>query len=129
MRRPITAGCLALGLAASPLAAQEDRVSFSAEDARQCAIWASYLTVQMADDPETVEALLFATNYFVGYYEGRTGLTIAEGNNVAAAIEVEANLGEVTEKCADLMTSYGERMTAWGASMEAEAASLDGGKP
>lgn len=79
----------------------------------------------MADDPETVEALLFATNYFVGYYEGRTGRTIAEGNNVAAAIEVEGNLAEVTEKCADLMAGYGERMTAWGASMETEAAGMD----
>ena len=58
MRRAITAGCMALGLAASPLAAQQDRVSFSVEDARQCAIWASYLSVQMSDDPETVEALL-----------------------------------------------------------------------
>jgi hypothetical protein len=121
MRRAITAGGLAFCLAGSPLAAQQDRVSFSAEDAHQCAVWSSYLSSQMTDDPETAEALLFVTNYFVGYYEGRTGRAIAEADDIAAMIEVEGDLAKVTDKCATLMVGYGERMTAWGEDKEAGA--------
>ena len=117
MRVLAAALALALSTASAPLAAQ-DRVEITAEEARQCAIWASFLSSEMGDDPETAQALLFAVNYFVGVYEGKTGRSIAIGDNMAAAEGMTADMEGVSNKCAALMTGYGERMVAWGAVLE-----------
>lgn len=111
-------GAAAVALALAVPAAAQDRVEISADEARQCAIWASFLSSEMADDPETAQALLFAVNYFVGVYEGKTGRSIVIGDNMAAAEGMAENMQGVTDNCAAHMTGYGERMVAWGAVLE-----------
>jgi hypothetical protein len=111
----VLAASLAL---ASPLAAQQS-VRIAPDDARQCAIWASYVSAEIVDGPETQQALMFATNYFVGHYEGATGRSIAGGDDRAAAEQLVLNLEQVTQMCSAHMEAYGLRMTDWGAALEA----------
>ncbi len=124
MRRALALAAFALSLMAVPAspevaqAREQERVTITAEDARQCAIWASFLSTELADDQETAQALLFAVNYFVGVYEGKTGRSIATGDNMAAGNALAADMEGVTQRCADHMTGYGERMVAWGAVLE-----------
>lgn len=118
----VLAASLAL---ASPLAAQQS-VRIAPDDARQCAIWASYVSAEIVDDPETQQALMFATNYFVGHYEGATGRSIAGGDDRAAAEQLVLNLEQVTQMCSAHMEAYGLRMTDWGAALEALGQSEQG---
>ena len=114
MRGAVKAGALALTVVAAPLAAQQSTVRIPADEARQCAIWASYLSSESQDDPEAVEALLFATNYFIGHYEGATGRSIADGQDLAAAMAIVNDLDAVTQMCSEHMLAYGQRMIDWG---------------
>jgi hypothetical protein len=107
-----------VALATSPVAAQQN-ARIAPDEARQCAIWASYVSAEIVDDPDTQQALMFATNYFVGHYEGATGRSIAGGDDRAAAEQLVLNLEQVTQMCSAHMEAYGLRMTAWGAALEA----------
>jgi hypothetical protein len=114
MRRSFACAALAGALlAAAPAFAQND-VRLPQEEARLCAIWASYLTAELADDPDSQQALLMATNYFIGQYEGVTGLTIAQGDDRTAAEQVVLNLEATTQICTAHMQGYGTRMALWG---------------
>lgn len=119
MRGPFAFASLAgLVLAALPLSAQQP-VRIDPEEARQCAIWASFLSTEMADDTETAQALLFAVNYFIGQYEGATGRSIADGDDIASALQMATNMEQVTEMCTAHMSAYGDRMIAWGDNLQA----------
>ncbi len=118
MRAPAVLASLAgLVLAAAPLHAQQ-AVRIDPEEARQCAIWASFLSTEMADDAETAQALLFAVNYFIGQYEGATGQSIAEGDDIASAMQMATNMEQITQMCTAHMGDYGGRMIAWGDRLE-----------
>jgi hypothetical protein len=105
-------------LNAAPLAAQQAPVRIAPEDARLCAIWASYLSGELVDDPDSQQALMMATNYFVGHFEGATGRSIAQGEDRAAAEQVVLNLEATTQVCTAHMQAYSERMGQWGALLE-----------
>ncbi len=119
------------GVAAALAAVVAVPVSVSAQEAvidpveaKQCSVWASYLASRITDE-QTLQALLFATNYFTGYYEGATGRAIGDDKDVAPLLEVEADLERFTEICATHMEGFGARMGAWGdflSTLEDEAA-------
>ena len=118
MRAPVAFVSLAgLVLAASPVSAQQS-VRIEPEEARLCAIWASFLSSEITDDPETSQALLFAVNYFIGHYEGVTGRSIAEGDDMASALQMATEMEQITEMCTGHMAAYGDRMIAWGDSLQ-----------
>ncbi len=103
----------AVVLVAAPVTAQET-VRIDPEEARTCAIWASYVASELVEDPATQQALMMATNYFVGHYEGVTGVSIAQGDDRVAAERVVLNLAETTQMCTRHMESYSNRMVQWG---------------
>ena len=83
-------------------------------EAKQCSVWASYVSTQLDDDPQTQQALLFAVNYFVGYFEGATGQSIAESDDTEALMTVANELERYSTICAGHMEAFGSRMTDWG---------------
>lgn len=118
MRGPLAFVSLAsLALAASPLNAQQSAL-IEPSEARLCAIWASFLSSEITDDAETSQALLFAVNYFIGHYEGATGRSIAEGDDMASALQMATNMEQITEMCTGHMANYGDRMNAWGDNLQ-----------
>ncbi|TIX50274.1 hypothetical protein E5222_08290 [Alteraurantiacibacter aquimixticola] len=81
--------------------------------AKQCSVWASFMSTNIEDEG-TQRALLFATNYFTGYYEGATGRAIGDVMDREALEEVARDLQGYTQICAAEMEAFGTRMSAWG---------------
>ena len=107
----VAAAAATFALTSGPLQAQEAKIE--PMEAKQCSLWASYMSAQIEDE-STVRALLFATNYFTGYYEGATGRAIGDDKELAPILEVEADLERFTQLCAAHKGGFGERMGAWG---------------
>ena len=84
----------------------------------QCAIWASYFSVEFQDQPEGA-ALVNALNYFVGRYEGLTGAGIDKALDEALVVATAENLDALTPVCAARMEAYGTRMADWGKALQA----------
>lgn len=104
----------ALTLLSAPLQAQDEQdFKIDPLEAKQCAVWASYLSTQINED-DTKQALLFATNYFTGYYEGATGKAIGADEDMEALLDVAMNLENFTDICATHMEGFGTRMGSWG---------------
>lgn len=105
-------------LGAMPLAAQDAPVRIDPEEARRCAIWASFLAEELAGDADTQRALLFVTNYFVGQYEGATGRSIAQSGTLDVADLISQDFEQATTLCTGHMETYADRMGQWGDQME-----------
>lgn len=109
----------------APLAASEPP-SLTAEQARQCALWASFVAAEITQsDPEGAQAMNMATNYFAGYYEGKSGRSLASGGNQQEAQALVDNIDAVTETCLAQMVEWGDRMLEWGNALEAAAQAGD----
>jgi len=113
---------LALPLAALALASPvtlraQAQLSPEAEEALQCAVWASYFSVEFDGEDEEA-ALTNALNYFVGRYEGLTGQGIDEAIDEGLIVEAANDLDALTPVCTARMEGYGGRMFEWGKALE-----------
>jgi hypothetical protein len=117
-RAAALAAVAGLLLGATPLAAQDAPVRIAPEEARTCAIWASYVASEMADDPDTQQVLASASFYFVGQYEAASENSIAQGDDRAAAEQVVLNLEATTQMCTAHMQAYSNRMMQWGEQLQ-----------
>nr|NIS40151.1 hypothetical protein [Desulfuromonadales bacterium] len=117
MRSTLLAALAALPVALAAPSVAAETLELSAEEARQCSFWASYLSTEI-DDPEVNEALLFAINYFVGYYEGASGRSIGNDGEVDSIVEVAMDIERFTELCSIQMEGFGTRMAEWGDSLD-----------
>ena len=126
MRR-LAASLAALAACASPVIAlhAQEPLAPDAKESLQCAIWASYFSVEYQDQPEG-EALTNALNYFVGRYEGLTGQGIDQAVDEALIVETADALDALTPVCADRMEAYGSRMVDWSKSLHAVGERIEG---
>jgi len=101
-------------LAASlAMSAQAQEAKIDPMLAKQCSVWASYMSSNV-DDENAQQALLFATNYFTGYYEGATGRAIGDTTDRDALLEVANDINGFTQRRAEEMQAFGTRMGEWG---------------
>lgn len=111
------AAAAALAIPAAGLAQSDsgsgNNVRMEPIEAKQCAVWASAM-VAAFDDPEIEEGLLFAINYFVGYYEGATGRGIGDLADRSALREPIMDIEGFAVICGSHMENFGGRMTVWG---------------
>jgi hypothetical protein len=117
--RRLAASLAALAAAALPttLPAQEPPVP-AVQESLQCAIWASYFSVEFQDQPEGA-AFTYALNYFVGHYEGLTGHGIDQARDEDLIKATVEGLDALTPLCAERMEAYGTRMVDWGKALKA----------
>lgn len=108
----------AIALTPSSIAAADDDALLEPIVAKQCAVWASYAGA-ITEDEQEVRALSFATNYFIGYYEGKTGQGIGDSLDADALVQVAGDLEGFTEICAAHIEHLGERMGEWGEQLTA----------
>lgn len=114
-----------LGLAASsvPLSAQAP-LSPEAEEALQCAMWASYFSVAL-DGEEEATALTTALTYFVGRYEGLTGQGIDGAIYEQLIIATASDIDALTPACSTRMEEFGNRMLDWSRVLDAMTQELE----
>ncbi len=70
--------------------------------------------------------MIYALNYFVGYYEGAAGLGIGDRKDDDAVLAVALDPESFVQVCGIHMQGYGDRMIAWGEELSGLAASLKG---
>jgi hypothetical protein len=79
----------------------------------QCAVWASILS-ESFEDEETKTALGHTLSYFIGQYEGATGVSVTEGHDEAAVTAVALDPEAYTPMCQRHMEEFSPRMIEWG---------------
>ena len=110
----------ALAVALAPMSAAAQEVpaeaafALSPAEAKQCALWASYASSQVEDDPRSQISLQMAVNFFSGVYEGASGQGISAVPDVAMLGEVGADFERFTGLCAGHLETFATRMAAWG---------------
>jgi hypothetical protein len=117
MRFAASLAALAAVASTIPLQAQEP-LSAPVRESLQCAIWASYFSVEFQDQPEGA-AFAYAFNYFVGRYEGLTGRGIDQVLDEDLVKTTAEALDALTPVCAERMEAYGTRMVEWGQVLKA----------
>ncbi len=106
----------AAAILAVPAAAQQA----TSQDNLDCAVWAAY-KVGLTQDDQARNALSIAMAWFIGQYEGQTGLAI-DAALVARAKEFDvAGIDRLTDPCVKRFGAFGDRLTALGAELSKAA--------
>ena len=78
-----------------------------------------------SDDPEQERALCFALTYFIGRFEGISGLNFDDWATLDLVVKVAEDQDKTADLCLPQMLSIGGRMQTWGSKIQQEAATLE----
>jgi hypothetical protein len=118
----LLAGIAALSAPAAVLA--QSGPSAEAMDELRCAIWAAQVSGS-TDDPEVEKAFGFVMTYFIGRFEGSSGLDFEQSARVELVVKVAQELEAVSLVCGPKMESFGDRLVTWGSEMQTAAAAME----
>ena len=88
-----------------------------AEQELECGMWAAFMA-GTAEDPALEKALGFALTYWVGRFEGMTGLDFDRVATAEFVSGLEGRLDELRQSCVPKMEAMGDRMRIWGEQMQ-----------
>jgi hypothetical protein len=113
----LVAVLLAPASAAAQSISSDTPISAEAEQELRCGMWAAFMAGRV-EDPELQKALGFALTYWVGRFEGMTGLDFDQVATVEFVSELEGKLDDLRLSCAPKMEAMGDRMRIWGERMQ-----------
>ena len=105
--------------ATGPAAAQNSAPQMS-EEARadlECAMWASFVAGSPEVGAETATAMGYALSYWIGKFEGATGLHFDDVATVDFVTSLEDRIDVLSDNCAPAMENMGMRLQEWGQEM------------
>lgn len=112
VRKALLTAAAAGALFASPAAAD----AATPQENLDCVIWSSY-RVGVATDDTVRNALMLATAWFIGLYEGQTGKTVDDDMIARGTKMTEAQVVAAEPSCIARFDNFGDRLTAIGQTM------------